>query len=107
MSGWLAVSSALSSSRRSVRRAHNARSRPRAANARAMPAPRPELAPVIRIFWRVTRTAYLLEQPRQPPVGQHLAARLAGRAVLKRLVRERHFAHGVTADGAGQAGAGV
>jgi hypothetical protein len=28
-----------------------------AANARAIPAPRPELAPVMRIFCRVTRAA--------------------------------------------------
>ena len=49
----------------------------------------------------------LLEQPRQPPVGQHLAAGLAGRAVLERLVGERHLAHGVAADRARQPGAGV
>ena len=32
--------------------------------------------------------ARLLEQPRQPPIGEHLAAGLARRAVLKRLVGE-------------------
>ena len=43
-----------------------------------------------------------LQQPRHPPVGEHLAAGLTGRAVLKRLVGERHFAHGVTAHRARQ-----
>src|SRR5437899_1439739 len=38
-----------------------------------------------------------LQQPGQPPVGQRFAAGLAGRAVLKRLVRERHLAHGIAA----------
>src|SRR3990167_126901 len=49
----LLSSSALSASRRSVRRAHRARWRPLAANSRAMPSPRPELAPVIRMVCRV------------------------------------------------------
>ena len=35
---------------------------------------------------RVMHSAGLLEQPRHSPVGQHLAAGLAGRAVLERLV---------------------
>src|SRR5271166_5793718 len=106
--GYCCDSPAFSSSSRSVRRAHSARSRPLAAKARAIPAPRPELAPVMRIFWRVTRAAYrLLEQPRHAPVGQHFAAGLTRRAVLKRLVRERHFPHGVPADRAGQPGAGM
>src|SRR4051812_23144865 len=52
MPGWASRSSFFSASSRSVRRAASARSRPMAANRRAMPSPRPELAPVIRMRWR-------------------------------------------------------
>ena len=89
IAGYCCDSSVFSSSSRSVRRAHSARSRPLAAKARAIPAPRPELAPVMRIFWRVTRRSIspcqrdYLSRRDMPPVGQHLAAGLAGRAVLK------------------------
>src|SRR6185312_15636875 len=65
MPGYFCVSSALSSSSRSVRRAHSARSRPLAANARAMPAPSPELAPVMRIFCRVIGAAYRVAAQRR------------------------------------------
>src|SRR6185503_15382526 len=63
-------------SRRSVRRAHSARSRPFSANTRAIPAPRPDDAPVIRIFCRVIGTAYLSSRDSRrsaktlPPVWQ-------------------------------------
>ncbi|SLJ17607.1 Uncharacterised protein [Mycobacteroides abscessus subsp. abscessus] len=50
MSGWAVVSSLRNSSSSSSRRAHSARSRPLRANSRAMPAPSPELAPVIKIL---------------------------------------------------------
>src|SRR6266566_8641603 len=42
----------------------------------------------------------LFEQPRQAAVGERLAARLAGRAVLQCGVGERHLPDRVTADGA-------
>src|SRR4051812_289120 len=47
----------------------------------------------------------LLEQARQPAVGERLSAGLARGAVLQGRVAERHLAHGVAADRAGQAGA--
>ena len=49
MPGWAASSSFCRLSSRSTRRAARARSRPIAANRRAMPSPSPELAPVIRM----------------------------------------------------------
>ena len=45
-------------------------------------------------------TFVLLEQPREPTVGEGLAARLAGGAVLEGRVAERDLSHRVTADGA-------
>ena len=51
-----------------------------------------------------TRSA---QQLGHPPVGQRLAAGLAGGAVLQRGVGEGDLADGVAADRAGQAGAGV
>src|SRR5580658_12296 len=53
MPGLSRMSSVLSSSSRSTRRAQRARLRPRLANSRAMPRPRPELAPVMRMFCRM------------------------------------------------------
>src|SRR3954468_11175743 len=50
--GWAPRSSSPRDSSSSVRRAASARSRPMAAKRRAMPSPRPELAPVIRMRWR-------------------------------------------------------
>ena len=50
--GCAASSSALSASSRSTRRAQSARSRPSRANSRAMPRPRPALAPVTRMTFR-------------------------------------------------------
>src|SRR6478609_1561948 len=47
--GWAVVISVASSARRSVRRAHRARSCPRAASWRAISAPSPLLAPVMRV----------------------------------------------------------
>src|SRR4051794_25608683 len=47
------------------------------------------------------------EQLGQSPVGQLLAARLAGGAVLQRGVGEGHLGDGVAADGARQAGLAV
>src|SRR4051794_18048661 len=52
MPGWAARSSFCSDWSRSVRRAARARSRPIAANRRAMPSPRPELAPEMKMRWR-------------------------------------------------------
>src|SRR5580704_7798183 len=52
MEGCAAVSSAFSVSSRSVRRAQRARFLPSLANSRAIPWPRPELAPVMRMFFR-------------------------------------------------------
>src|SRR3954452_8095037 len=49
----------------------------------------------------------LLEQAGQHTVGERLAARLAGGAVLERRVGEDDLPHGVAADGAGLAGAAV
>jgi hypothetical protein len=51
-SGWAEEISAFSASSRSVRRAHSARSCPSVANCRAISAPSPLLAPVIRIVGR-------------------------------------------------------
>src|SRR5690554_2948843 len=50
MPGYCCSSSAFSTSSRSVLRAQSARLSPRAANSRAMPSPRPELAPVMRML---------------------------------------------------------
>src|SRR3954468_14240099 len=49
----------------------------------------------------------LLQQAGQPPVGERLAAGLAGRAVVEGGGGERHRAHRVTADGTGLAGPAV
>src|ERR1700744_4294027 len=52
MPGCARSSSSRNCSSCPIPRAHRARLRPRAANSRAMPAPKPELAPVIRILAR-------------------------------------------------------
>ena len=52
-------------------------------------------------------TPRLLEQAAHPPVGERLAAGLAGRAVLQARVGEADLAHGVAADRALLAGAAV
>ena len=53
------------------------------------------------------RATELLQQPRQHPVGERLAAGLAGRAVLEGRVGVDHLSDRVAADRAGQPGAAV
>ena len=48
-------------------------------------------------MFRIMASGRLLEQPGHPPVGERLAAGLAGRAVLQERVGERHLAHHVAA----------
>src|SRR3954454_10031231 len=49
----------------------------------------------------------LLEQPGEPPIGEDLAARLTGGAVLQGAVREGHLADRVAAHRAGLAATAV
>ena len=83
MPGCAASRSRLSASRRSTRRAQSARLRPILAYSRAMPSPSPELAPVMRMFFRIARILLARRAPSPGGTGRGRARARSERAGIR------------------------